>query len=74
MEDDFAPDRPTKIIRFVCGFIFFGGTALLFLGVNFTSLSGQALLLLAATVGVVAGLLAARYGDSFWLKMKHIFP
>lgn len=68
MEDETAADRETKIIRFVCGFIFFGGIALLLIGTQFTALSGKALLLSAASVGLLAGLLAVRYGDSFWLK------
>ncbi|MDZ4056095.1 hypothetical protein [Hydrocarboniphaga effusa] len=74
MEDEVAPDRGTKVTRFVCGFIFFGGIALLFIGTHFASLSCKALLLSASSVGLVAGLLAMRLGDSFWLKAKEWLP
>jgi hypothetical protein len=74
MANEGAPDTETKIIRFVCGFIFFGGVSLLFIGTQFASLSGHVLLLSALSIGFVAGLVAMYYGDSFWLRVKDWLP
>ncbi|WP_428311768.1 hypothetical protein [Hydrocarboniphaga sp.] len=73
MEDDFAPDRADKIIRFLCGLTIIGGTSLLFIAVTFPAVSAKPLWCISSVIGVISGVCALRFGDNFWLKISGIF-
>ncbi len=56
------PDRLELVIRFVCGFLFA------------SYLVGRLVGGGGVLAGLVAGVLAARYGDAFWYALARFFP
>jgi len=58
------PDTMTKVVRFICGFIF--GLMLFFFFKLFLIFRGYELVYTLILMSTVTGLFAAHYGDSFW--------
>ena len=63
------PDKTEKSIRFGCGFIF-GLVIGFFTAITYPIERWDIVLLIALSVAVVSGLLAKKYGDSFWHSIK----
>lgn len=65
-----APDRAEKATRFGCGFFFgvvFGGIA----SARLFYENGLVVLETTALVATFLGIAALRFGDRFWLSLKH---
>ncbi len=64
------PDAQEKTIRFGCGFVF-GVVLVVGSSVTWSLVSHYYYLAAAVIVGVLFGLLALHYGDTFWERLSH---